>query len=154
MTLLNLSDAAGVRAQGAIPDGEYTIALESAEVKDTTAGTGQYIRVKFKVLELQDSFLTNFNIKNPNPETVKIGMGQLKSWLVALGLSESVLTAFDLTKFWELNGKQCRARLKTKEGEYGFETRVTSYKKLPLPGEQVAGTAAAQGTADTGQIPF
>lgn len=89
MSLLNMS---GVKESGfmPLPEGTYPVVVDDASVKDTKSGNGgQYIAVKLRIIndeQWEGKFIfTQFNIKNPNPKAVEIGLGQLKSFLRIAG---------------------------------------------------------------------
>lgn len=63
-----------------IPAGEYLVEIKSAEIKDTKAKTGQYINVRFDIIEGKYAKRVLFaiiNIKNPSEVAEKIGRAQL-----------------------------------------------------------------------------
>lgn len=71
-----------------IPDGEYTLKALEAEEKDTSAGTGTYIKVKFEVVKGEFAgrwIWQNFNINNPSEKAQRIGRQQMVAWATACG---------------------------------------------------------------------
>ena len=80
-----------VNAKGSfdpIPEGEYTLKGLEAEEKNTSAGTGSYIKAKFEVTkgEFVGRWVwVNFNINNPSEKAQKIGRQQLVAWATACG---------------------------------------------------------------------
>ena len=127
-----LIDLSQVQAPGEIKDGVYTIRVEEIELKNTKAGTGQYIGVKFRAEEAGENFFFNFNISNPNPEAVQIGLGQLKAFLTAIGENPASL---DASQLWPLQGKRCMATIKCKPSDRGMDVNVSSFKKLEDVGQ-------------------
>jgi hypothetical protein len=58
-----------------IPAGEYVCMFTESELKDTAAGTGQYIQIKLEVVEGDNAgrtLIERLNIKNPNEKAVEI----------------------------------------------------------------------------------
>jgi len=118
MTFLDLTDVSG----NGLEDGTHNVTCTAAEVKDTKAGTGQYVRAVFET-ENGMKLYHNFNIKNPNEMAQKIGLGQLKDFIKNSGKSEpNKLGSVD-----ELIGLSVAVRVKTKEGE-DFPV-ITGFKK-------------------------
>lgn len=73
-----------------LPAGWYQVAIEGAEVKQTKAGTGQYIAVRYKVSGPTHSgrvVFGNINLRNPNPKAEEIGRQQLGDICRAIGLA-------------------------------------------------------------------
>jgi hypothetical protein len=125
-------------------EGEYAMQVEDAEIKETKAGTGEYISVKLKVLEGTRKGKTvyhMFNIKNPNPEAVRIGHQQLKSFMMAAGFSSFVLKSAS-----DLCGATVVARVKIKKDDtYGDKNNITGFKSY---------TGAQNEGVDADSIPF
>ena len=74
-----------------IPAGWYTASIAGAEAKDTKAGTGKYIAVRFDILgpEYQGRVVwCNLNTRNPNPKAEEIGRQQLGTIMRAIGLAK------------------------------------------------------------------
>ena len=74
-----------------IPAGWYTAAIAGADIKETKAGTGNYIAVRFDVTgpEYQGRVVwTNLNTRNPNPKAEEIGRQQLGNIMRAIGLTK------------------------------------------------------------------
>jgi hypothetical protein len=74
-----------------LPEGWYNVTIAGAEVKNTKAGTGQYIAIKYTVTGPTHQgrvVFGNLNIKNPNPRAEEIGREQLGAMMRAIGLSK------------------------------------------------------------------
>ena len=72
-----------------IPAGQYTVRITDAEIKDTNAGTGQYIKMRLDVVAPSHEgrvLFANLNIKNPSQKAEEIGRQQLGSIMRAIGL--------------------------------------------------------------------
>jgi len=92
----------------ALLPGKYPVIIDSAEVKETKAGNGHYIKVALSVLEgpsKNRKLWDNINIDNPSEKCVEIGMRQLSAICQAVGLTAIRDTA-------ELSGKTCIAHVK------------------------------------------
>jgi hypothetical protein len=113
-----------------IPQGEYVVMAEEAQVKSTKSGGGEYIHVKFTVLSGAyegRKLFEMFNIKNENVKAVEIGLSKLKSFLVCAGVQNMVLD--DVAK---LEGKTVIAVVKNKTDSYGEKNTIQAFKKPSL----------------------
>lgn len=132
MSLIDVTDAKTTSFE-LIPEGDYTINCVTAEVKQTKSTTGEYINCKFAIVGGDHDgrvLFHMFNIKNDNPKAVEIGMGQLKSFLMASGVNN-----FKIQSAIELEGLTCQAKIKIKNDSYG-EKNVISYFKEKNPVEE------------------
>lgn len=111
-----------------ITSGEHELRIIKAEMKDTKAGTGQYINVLFGV-KGEGTFFEKFNVRNPSEKAQLIGRQQLKNLLLALGMSVDQVGKFGVQNLIELEGCECRAKLKVEQDPtYGQQVHVTTYK--------------------------
>lgn len=113
---------------GVIPEGQYSVVCETAEIKDTKSGTGQYINCKFKILDTNQVgkyLFTMFNIANENQKAVEIGLGQLKNLLTVAGRD-----ANKLQNVTDLEGIQATAVVKNKTDSYGEKAVISYFKPL------------------------
>ncbi len=121
-------DLTSVQAQGEIKDGEYIATCKKAELRDTKAGTGKFLNVLFK-LDNGETLFHKFNIENPNDQAVKIGLAQLKSFLLASGWSNTQLADINLDQLHAFEGLSCTVRVKVKADEfYGPQPNITVFK--------------------------
>jgi hypothetical protein len=108
-----------------LPAGWYTAVIGGAEIKNTKAGTGQYIAVRYDITGPTHQgrvVFGNLNIKNPNPKAEEIGRQQLGELMRAIGLS----TVQDTD---QLIGGQLEIKLSVTESEkYGPSNDVKGYK--------------------------
>lgn len=112
---------------GVVPKGTYLVQVEKSELADTKSG-GQMIKVQFNIVGEQQNgrkLFEQYNIANKNPEAVKIGLGKIKSLILASGANMSKFTSPD-----QLIGLECLVNVKTYEDEYGEKNGITNYKKL------------------------
>lgn len=114
---------------GVVPKGTYMVQVEKAELVDTKSG-GQMIKVMFNITSEQQNgrkLFEQYNIAHSNPEVVKIGLGQIKSLVVASGAN--------LSKFQsptQLVGLECIVNAKVvSDDEYGDSNKITTYKAIP-----------------------
>lgn len=108
-----------------IPAGWYSVTITGAEVKDTKAGTGQYIAVRYDVTGPTHEgrvIFGNLNIRNPNPKAEEIGRQQLGDLMRAIGLAS-------VTDTDQLIGGRCQIKVAIqKSDEYGDRNDVKGYK--------------------------
>ena len=108
-----------------LPAGWYTAVVNGAEIKNTKAGTGQYIAVRYDITGPTHQgrvVFGNLNIKNPNPKAEEIGRQQLGELMRAIGLA----TVQDTD---QLIGGQLSIKLDVRESEqYGASNDVKGYK--------------------------
>ena len=134
-----------------LPDGWYTATVAGAELKQTKAGTGSYISVRYDITGPTHQgrvVFGNLNISNPNPKAEEIGRQQLGDLMRAIGLD----TVQDTD---QLIGGQCQIKLTIRKSEeYGDSNEVKAWKaiegsKMPSPGSAPA--TAPQASA--GSVP-
>lgn len=113
-----------------LPTGEYPVRVVEAEIKDTKAGTGQYINVQLEVIG--DSYTGRklfhaFNIKNPNAKAVQIGLGQLKSMLTKANSKKLKLDSPN-----DLLNLEFVAVVKIQKGRDGYDdqNQVSAFKEM------------------------
>ena len=110
-----------------LPAGWYTANISEAEIKQTKAGTGEYISVKYSITgptHQGRGIYGNVNIKNPTPKAEEIGRQQLGEIMRAIGLAR-----IDNTD--QLIGKSLSIKLEVKLSEqYGDGNEVKGFKAL------------------------
>tara|TARA_R110000822_G_scaffold81151_14_gene192996 strand:+ start:1624 stop:2103 length:480 start_codon:yes stop_codon:yes gene_type:complete len=108
-----------------LPAGWYSATISGAEVKETKAGTGEYIAVKYSITGPTHQgrvIFGNLNIKNPNPKAEEIGRQQLGDIMRAIGLAR-------VTDTDQLIGGSLVIKLDVKEDEkYGERNEVKGFK--------------------------
>jgi hypothetical protein len=110
-----------------LPPGDYNVIITKSEIKDTKAGTGQYLSLSMLVFagEYEGRVIfTNINIKNPNKVAEDIARAQLSSLCHSVG----VLAPKDSSDFHD---KPFTVALKIRPPKDGYEAAndVKSYKK-------------------------
>lgn len=124
-----------------MPQGEYMLEVLEAEKKQTKAGTGAYIKFKFKVVSPEKYnkryVWDNVNVLNPNKDAQEIGLSRLKKMLELAGFSEEEMANKGIK---DLKGKKYSCFLKHES----FNGKVT---------EKIASLDAVSGTTQNNQIP-
>jgi hypothetical protein len=129
-----------------LPAGWYTATISQAELKDTKAGTGQYIKLRYDITGPTHQgrvVFGNLNIRNPNPKAEEIGRADLGEIMRAIGLAK-------VTDTDELIGNQIGIKLAIKEdAQYGASNEVKGYKSLGGSIAPAAAPASAPAAAPT-----
>ena len=74
-----------------VPAGWYTASITNANLRDTKAGTGKFISVRFDITGPEHQgrvVFTNLNTSNPNPKAEEIGRQQLGEVMRAIGVQK------------------------------------------------------------------
>jgi hypothetical protein len=110
-----------------LPAGWYCATISGAEVKETKAGTGEYIAIKYSITGPTHQgrvIFGNLNIKNPNPKAEEIGRQQLGDIMRAIGLAR-------VTDTDQLIGGNLVIKLDVKEDDkYGERNEVKGFKAV------------------------
>jgi hypothetical protein len=126
-----------------VPAGWYSVKIHSAEVKNTKAGTGQYIAVRYDILGPTHQgrvVFGNLNIKNPNPKAEEIGRQQLGDLMRSIGLAKVNDTD-------QLVGGSLKIKVDVRKDEqYGDSNDVRGYKAIEgsMPSVTATSTLAPQ----------
>jgi hypothetical protein len=122
-----------------LPAGWYTATITQAELKDTKAGNGQYIKLRYDITGPTGQgrvVFGNLNIKNPNPKAEEIGRQQLGDIMRAVGLAK-------VTDTDQLIGSQIGIKLDVKQDDqYGPSNEVKGFKSLSGSAAPVASAGA------------
>lgn len=126
--MLNI-DLTQVKEQsfGVLPGGQYTVSVFEAQIKETKTPGGEYIHLKFRIVDGEHAgkfLFSMFNIKNQNPKAVEIGLSQLKTFMKSCGKD-----ATRLTNVLDLVGYTCDAVVKKRIDSQCGEQAVISYFK-------------------------
>jgi hypothetical protein len=123
-----------------IAEGWYDAMIVSADVRDTKAGTGQYIAIRFDVTGPTNEgrvIFTNINISNPNPKAVEIGHQQL-------GRITEIANIAELTDTDQLIGMSMGIKVTVKSDEqYGDRNEIRGYRESKMKPSMVKAGAAA-----------
>jgi len=128
-----------------LPAGWYTATISEAEIKQTKAGTGEYISVKYSITGPTHEgrgVYGNLNIKNPSQKAEEIGRQHLGEIMRATGMAR-----IDNTD--QLIGKSLSIKLEVKlSEEHGDGNEVKGFKALaggsmPTPAASAPASAKA-----------
>jgi len=126
-----------------LPVGWYTCTISQAELKDTKAGNGQYIKLRYDITGPSHQgrvVFGNLNIKNANPKAEEIGRQQLGEIMRAIGLAKVADTD-------QLIGGHISIKLDIKQdAQYGASNEVRGFKS-------VSGSVAPAATAAPASAP-
>jgi hypothetical protein len=110
-----------------LPAGWYTATISQAELKNTKANNGQYIKLRYDITGPSHQgrvVFGNLNIKNANPKAEEIGRQQLGDIMRAIGLAK-------VTDTDQLIGGQISIKLEVKNDEqYGASNEVKAFKSV------------------------
>lgn len=133
-----------------LPAGWYTATITQAELKDTKAGNGQYIKLRYDITGPTGQgrvVFGNLNIKNPNQKAEEIGRQQLGDIMRAIGLAK-------VTDTDQLIGNSLSIKLDVKQDEqYGPSNEVKGFKSLSGSAAPVASMPAAAAPATAKAAP-
>lgn len=108
-----------------LPDGWYDVRIASAEVRQTKAGNGQYIAVRYDVdgpTHAGRVVFGNLNVRNQNPKAEEIGRQQLGDIARALGIPAVSDTD-------QIVGGSLSIKLTTRKSEeYGDKNEVKGFR--------------------------
>ena len=130
-----------------IPPGTYQATIHSAELKDTKARTGQYIKLRFDIVGPTHQgrvVWSNLNIRNASPQAEEIGLKQFNQLLRAIGLKSCNDT--DL-----LHGGNCIIKVGIESNDqYGDQNTIKAYEALsgsPSPAQNKAPAPAQKSSS-------
>ena len=110
-----------------LPEGWYNSSITGAEIKDTKAGDGKYIAVKYTITGPSHQgrvIFGNLNIKNESAKAEEIGRQQLGEIMRAIGLAR-------VTDSDQLIGGNLVIKLDVKaDEEYGDRNEVKGFKAV------------------------
>jgi len=133
-----------------LPAGWYTATISQSELKDTKAGNGQYIKLRYDITGPSHQgrvVFGNLNIKNANPKAEEIGRQQLGDIMRAIGLGK-------VTDTDQLIGGQIGIKLEVKQDEqYGASNEVKGFKSLSGSAAPAAAVIPAKAAAPAPAAP-
>lgn len=137
-----------------IPAGEYTVRIAESEIKQTKAGTGEYIKLRLDVIGPSHEgrvLFTNLNIKNPSQKAEEIGRQQLGAVMRAINLPS-------ISDTDQLVGGTLAVKVTVKQDEqYGPSNEVKSFKAAggsPSPAPAASGGSAGGEAAASSKPPW
>tara|TARA_R110000868_G_scaffold1594_2_gene12866 strand:+ start:2810 stop:3286 length:477 start_codon:yes stop_codon:yes gene_type:complete len=131
-----------------LPEGWYNATITSAEIKDTKAGDGKLIFVKYAITGPTHQGRTvfgNLNIKNASTKAEEIGRQQLGEIMRAIGLSSVRDTD-------QLIGGNLSIKLVVKTGEYAGN-EIKGFKAIGGGGMVSKPATAAPSAPAAGKAP-
>jgi hypothetical protein len=139
----NAADAPATRTEFApVPAGWYLSTIHSAEVKQTKAGTGEYVKVRYNLVGGEHAnrvVFGNLNLKNQNEAAQNIGRQQLGEIMRCIGLA----TIQDTD---QLVGGVLEIKLSVRDDpQWGVSNEVKGFRasnhSAPAPAPKVAANA-------------
>lgn len=128
-----------------LPAGEYQVFVEKCDLCNTKDGTGQYLKLMYRVTS--ENFANrvvfgNLNIRNKSAEAERIGMQQMRSLLESVGISKIQDTD-------QLIGKNLLITVGVKnDPQYGDQNTIKKYKPLQNQPQQTTATTANNNSAN------
>ena len=114
-----------------IPVGDYKAVITGSEVKDTNAGDGKYLNLKFEIIEGEYQGRIIFvilNLWNPNPKAVEIANRELATIVAAVNKpgaqNSEELHNIPMT---------VKVGIQPGQGEYGPSNRIKNYMAYAAP---------------------
>lgn len=132
-----------------IPPGEYKVQVVSSEEKPTKAGNGAFIEFVYLITdgEYQNNKIWDrFNVDNPNPQAVEIGLSQFKQLAEACGSPDCTDTD-ELTgcQFIAVMGPQKNDPNRTEVKSRAVASGATKKSTVKTTTTQAATTTAKKG---------
>ena len=125
--VFSVSDAPESDNFSPIPAGWYSVRITEAELKDTKAGTGQYIKLRYDVTDGTHAGRVIFGmvtVRNPNAKAEEIGRQQLGKLMRSIGLE----TVSDTD---QLIGGVMQVKVTIRQSEeYGDQNEIKDWKAL------------------------
>jgi len=124
-----------------LPDGEYEFIVEKLELKETKAGTGEYLNCTFSIIGEKFKNRKVFdlmNINNPNETAERIGRGRLHKLAQACGVQ-------DMDDSDILIDKVFKAMVGVQKGTGGYPDKNEVKKFIPKGGSAPASKEASGG---------
>lgn len=150
MALIN-ADLTTTAAAGLVPPGKYTLQVIESEVCATKAGTGQYIKFTFEILDGEyrgKRIYSNCNFANPNETAQRLG----REWLKSLATYSGHPNPNVIRDTQELHGRPVIGSVIVKDGgEYADSNEIKGFAKVagqpaaapPAPAAPAAAPAPA-----------
>lgn len=153
---INLNELPEAENYSSLPEGDYAVTVKGAEVKQTKAGNGTYLRLRLDVTGPTHAgrvLFANVTLQNPNEKAEEIGRRQMGDIMRALRIN-----TFSDTD--QLIGGNLRVKVvATKSDQYGDGNEVKSFKSLegsppPAPVAAAVASSAAPSQKSTAAPPW
>ncbi len=131
MSILNFDArtvAPDTGVQEALPAGWYNVMIDQSEIKPTKANDGNYLELRFKVLDgahVGKSVFGRLNLRNANPTAQEIGYKQLSAVAHAVG----VLMIQDSSQLHNIPLK-IKLKVRPARDDYEASNDITAYKNI------------------------
>lgn len=123
--VFSASEAPASNDYSPLPAGWYNVRITEAELKDTKAGTGNYVKVRYDVTSGDHAGRVIFGmitVRNPNAKAEEIGRSQLAKLIRSIGLEEVSDTD-------QLIGGEMLVKVTIRQSEeYGDSNEVKDWK--------------------------
>ena len=140
ISLLSIPKKENAGSYEPLPDGWYDVTIGGCEIKETKAGTGKYLHVRYDVTGPSHAgrvVFGNLNIRNQNPKAEEIGRQQLGELMDSVGIGK-------LSDTDQLIGNRLKVKLSTRRSEqYGDSNEVRGWKAADGIKPSAAAPAAA-----------
>lgn len=148
--VFSASEAPASNDYSPIPAGWYNVRVTEAELKDTKAGTGKYIKVRYDVTGGAHAGRVIFGmitVRNPNAKAEEIGRSQLAKLIRSIGLEEVSDTD-------QLIGGEMQVKVTIRQSEeYGDSNEVKDWKAASGP-VVAAPSSSTPPPAPSGGLPW
>ena len=108
-----------------VPPGWYDVTINSVDVANTKAGTGQYLKIRYDIVGPSHQgrvVFGNLNIRNPSAKAESIGRAQLNELMQAVNMTRLANTD-------QLVGMPVSIKLSVKDDpNYGASNEVKGFK--------------------------
>ncbi len=129
-----------------LPAGMYKAFVDNAEWCETKSGTGEYLKITFKILdtEYEGRLVWHMmNLINKNDVAVQIALKDFVKLITALGHDKDKLANVEKHQVLELiDQKEVFIKLSIKEDDYGKKNVVKGYEPVEAPKGVVDATEA------------
>ena len=129
----------------ALPSGEYLMAITESQMKETKGGTGQYLQMRFTVLNaavhehIGRKVFVRLNLINANQTTADIAQRELSAICHAVG----VMKLQDSAQIHDLP-MTCKVVHPPAKGGFPESNKISAYKPASEYGKGKPGVAAPQ----------
>lgn len=127
IAMIDLSKVELKNSSTPLPAGDYFAFIETAELKQTKDGKGEYIKTTWRIadgMHKNRAVVQNYNIKSHSQQAVDIGLQDLKKIFLANNKTSLVFKGPS-----DLQGMKANIRVKIKNQDiYGDVNVITDYK--------------------------
>ena len=149
MLNFNAADHSPSTANEPVPDGWYKVVIDESEMKATKTGGGQYLQIRFNIIEGQFAnrkVFTRLNLINSNETAVSIAQSDLSAICHAV----KVMQINDSVQLHNIP-LQIKVVVKAADGQYGASNEVKGYDDISANNGVSVPAANSAGTVPSGQ---